>query len=56
MLICAEHVWLENRHNNVIGIPFEDKEFVWEYSFLLKKGKTISKNILKLIDFIINKG
>jgi DNA-binding transcriptional LysR family regulator len=55
MLICAEHVCLENRHDNVIGIPFEDKDFVWEYGFLLKKGKPISKNIQKLIDFIINK-
>jgi DNA-binding transcriptional LysR family regulator len=55
MLICAEHVWLENRHNNVIGIPFEDKEFVWEYGFLLKKGKPISKNVKKLIGFIKNK-
>ncbi|SHH81482.1 LysR family transcriptional regulator [Clostridium grantii] len=55
MLICAEHVCLGNRHNNVIGIPFEDKGFVWEYGFLLKKGKPISKNIKKLIDFIINK-
>ena len=56
MLICAEHVCLENRHNNVIGIPFEDKDFVWEYGFLLKKGKPILKNVQKLIDFIINKG
>ncbi|MFA9396825.1 MAG: LysR family transcriptional regulator [Clostridiaceae bacterium] len=56
MLICAEHVWLETRHNNVIGIPFEDKDFVWEYGFLLKKSKPISKNVQKLIDFIIEKG
>lgn len=56
MLICAEHVWLETRYNNVVAIPFEDKTFIWEYGFLLKKDKPVSKIVKKLIDYIIKKG